>query len=66
LDELFSIIGFQIIVDKHNQREGKGLRRENINGLFHVVVEYSKLLFLKLRNQISVPIFHRYGQDDEV
>jgi hypothetical protein len=63
---LFSIIGFQIIVDKDNQREGKGFRRENIDGLFGVVVEYSKFLLLKFGNQISVPIFHCYGQDDQV
>jgi len=66
LDQLLRIIGFQIIIDKHNQREGKRFGCENINQLFYVVVEYSKLLLLNFRNWISVPIFHRYGQDDQV
>src|SRR5580700_1012619 len=45
---LCGVGGLQVIVHKNDQRQRETFRRENIDRLLHAVVEYSKLLVLKV------------------
>ena len=63
---LFRFDGFQIVIDEHNKRERESLGSENIDRLFNLVIENSKLMLLKVRNQLTVAIFDSYRQDYQI
>jgi len=63
---LCGVLRFQIVVDENDHRERKGFRSENFGGLFDVIVEDAKLVFLKIGDKIAPAVFGSDREDNEI
>src|ERR1700729_2427550 len=60
---LSGLFGFQVVVDEDDERKREGFCGEDVHGLFHIVVEYAEVGFLKVGNEFAELILNGDGKN---
>src|SRR5260221_1614023 len=63
---LLLVFAFQVVVNQDDQGKRHGLNGKTPNLLLHVVFQDAKFIPAQIRNQITVAVFHRDGDNDRV
>src|SRR5712671_6982892 len=66
LPHLLRILVFEVVVQKDDHRQRKGLRREDIDFLLHIVFKDAKFVTLQVRNKITGSVLHRDRKNHQI